>query len=130
MAHGNTSKKNVVVATGAVVEDTSSLFFLHHVDHPGSVLVAHPLTRISNYSSWSRSMLIAFTAKNKIKKALIGSLDVTTYYTKLRTLWDELKEFQSDPICHCSGLRSLLNSQQEDSVMQFLMGLKDSFSQV
>ncbi|KAG8660311.1 hypothetical protein MANES_02G144450v8 [Manihot esculenta] len=39
--------------------------FLHSSDHPGLVLVSSPLTG-DNYLSWSRSMLIALRAKDKL----------------------------------------------------------------
>ncbi|KAL5790526.1 hypothetical protein ACOSQ2_005414 [Xanthoceras sorbifolium] len=47
------------------LEDTSSPFFLHHSDNPGLVLVSQTLTR-DNYASWSKSMLIALSVKNKL----------------------------------------------------------------
>ncbi|KAJ9554588.1 hypothetical protein OSB04_018633 [Centaurea solstitialis] len=40
-------------------------FFLHHSDNTGLVLVSQPLNS-ENYSSWSRSMIIALSVKNKI----------------------------------------------------------------
>ncbi|KAL5564170.1 hypothetical protein UlMin_027334 [Ulmus minor] len=163
----------------AMVDDSSSHFFLHNGDHPSLNLVSHPLTG-ANYHTWQRAMLMALTAKNKIefvdgiiprpnstdllfsswrrcnsmisswiinvvakdiadsllyldsafviwkdlfdrfsqgngprifqiKKQLSslsqGSLDVSSYYTKLKILWDELREFQPVPLCQCGGLR-------------------------
>lgn len=35
-----------------------------------------------------------------------GSLSVTAYYTKLKVLWNELKQYRSDPVCTCEGLKS------------------------
>ncbi|KAJ9538691.1 hypothetical protein OSB04_031424 [Centaurea solstitialis] len=40
-------------------------FFLHHSDNTGLVLVSQPLNS-ENYLSWSRSMIIALSVKNKI----------------------------------------------------------------
>jgi hypothetical protein len=42
-----------------------SLYYLHHGDSPGSVLVSQILLS-ENYHTWSRLMIIALTAKNKI----------------------------------------------------------------
>lgn len=161
----------VFPAPRPVVEDSSSPYFLHNGDHPGLVLVSHPLSG-NNYNTWFRAMNMALIAKNKlgfvdgsipqptsedllygawrrcnsmviswilnsvfreiadslmyiptvyevwidlrdrfhqsnaprifqIKRLLNalqqGSLDVSAYYTRLRTLWDELKEFQPFP---------------------------------
>lgn len=41
------------------------LQYLHSLDHPGLVRVSSPLTG-DNYLSWSRSMLIALRAKDKL----------------------------------------------------------------
>ncbi|KAH9679435.1 retrotran gag 3 domain-containing protein [Citrus sinensis] len=46
-------------------EDPSNPLFLHHSDHPGVILVSQPLTE-DNYNTWSRAMIMALSAKNKI----------------------------------------------------------------
>jgi hypothetical protein len=45
--------------------DPSSLLFLHSGDNPRNLLVPQPLIG-ENYSTWSRSMLVALSGKNKI----------------------------------------------------------------
>ncbi|KAL6348085.1 hypothetical protein AAG906_039240 [Vitis piasezkii] len=47
------------------MEDFSSPLFLHNRDHIDVVLVSHHLTG-SNYNTWSRAMIVALIAKNKI----------------------------------------------------------------
>ena len=49
---------------GNVLVDLSNPFFLHHSDHPRIVLVTKLLNG-DNYGTWSRSMSIALSAKNK-----------------------------------------------------------------
>ena len=39
--------------------------YLHHSDHPRVVLISQPLTK-DNYSTWSRAMIMAMNAKNKV----------------------------------------------------------------
>ena len=46
-------------------EDTSSPFHLPSGDNPGLVLVAQPSTE-ENYNTWSRSVIVALNAKNKV----------------------------------------------------------------
>ena len=46
------------------MDDPTSPFFLHSSDHPGLVLVSQPLVG-DNYSSWSRSLKLALSVKNK-----------------------------------------------------------------
>lgn len=167
----NTTTRNGAGASETtVVKDTSSLFYIHHADHPDLKLVSHILVG-SNYIGWSIAMMMAFEAKNKSafldgtilqpavyellfpawkrcnsmikswilnsvsedisasllyirtaaevrkelhdhylqsnrpriyqhKKSLSslhqGSLDVTCYYNKLKTLWDELHKYQPE----------------------------------
>ena len=61
-----------------------------------------------------------------------GSMDVTTYYTELVTLWEEYKNFIDLPVCTCG--RSECNAaalweklQERSRVMKFLMGLNESY---
>ena len=49
---------------GAETIKSSDPYFLHSSDHPGIVLVTKLLNR-DNYSTWSHSMGIALSAKNK-----------------------------------------------------------------
>jgi hypothetical protein len=44
----------------------SNPLYLHHSDSSGSVLVSQLLTG-DNYYTWSRSMFMALTAKNKLQ---------------------------------------------------------------
>ena len=39
--------------------------YLHHSDQPGAILVPQPLVE-DNYNTWSQSMIMALTVKNKI----------------------------------------------------------------
>ena len=69
----------------------------------------------------------------ELKKHLIalvqGAMDVNSYFTRLKILWDEHKEFQHLPSCTCRAMRAWVELQQREYVIQFLMGLNDSFSQ-
>ncbi|KAL5545588.1 hypothetical protein UlMin_005275 [Ulmus minor] len=49
---------------------------------------------------------------------------------RLRILRDELKEFQPVPIFQCRGLCIWSEHQQKEYVMQFLMGLNESYAQI
>ncbi|XP_068651725.1 uncharacterized protein [Aristolochia californica] len=57
-------------------------------------------------------------------------LAISAYYTKIKGLWDELLNYRPPPICSYGGLRSLIDMQQQEYVMRFLMGLNDSFSHI
>ena len=47
------------------MEDPRSLFFLHHGESPGAILVSQPLTE-DNYPTWARAMKMALDAKSKL----------------------------------------------------------------
>ncbi|KAL5746921.1 hypothetical protein ACOSQ2_024218 [Xanthoceras sorbifolium] len=98
------------------IDNIYSPFFLHNRDHPGLALVSHILAG-PNYNIWSRAMLMALNAKNKLGFGLSqGFLDVNTYYIRLKIIWDELKNVQPISVCQC------------EYVMQFLMGLNESYA--
>lgn len=46
-------------------DSDSSLFSLHHSDHPNLVLVSTKLNG-DNYTTWARGMEISLSAKNKL----------------------------------------------------------------
>ncbi|KAL5578248.1 hypothetical protein UlMin_019947 [Ulmus minor] len=71
-----------------------------------------------------------FQLKQQLHALVQGYNDVSSYFTKLKTLWDELSDFRPFPACHCGGMKDLVDYQHQDYVLQFLMGLNDSFSQI
>ncbi|XP_038977321.1 uncharacterized protein LOC120107875 [Phoenix dactylifera] len=70
----------------------------------------------------------------QLKKALAGLQQehdlVGIYYGKLKTLWDELSMYDPMPECGCRKLKILFDRYQRYCVIQFLMGLNDSFANV
>lgn len=46
-------------------EDPMNPFYIHHSDNPGAVIVSQLLIG-ENYPSWSRSMFMALSMKNKL----------------------------------------------------------------
>uniref|UniRef100_A0A2N9HW11 Reverse transcriptase Ty1/copia-type domain-containing protein n=1 Tax=Fagus sylvatica TaxID=28930 RepID=A0A2N9HW11_FAGSY len=62
MAHTSSSPPRAPVAPSMMIDSNS--YQLHSGDNPGILLVTQPLTG-DNYQIWSRSMLLALTAKNK-----------------------------------------------------------------
>ncbi|XP_073049654.1 uncharacterized protein [Primulina eburnea] len=70
----------------------------------------------------------------QIKKLLSGlhqgSMEVSAYYTRLKTLWYELKDFQPISVCHCGSMKEWVSYQNQECVMQFLMGLNESYAQI
>ena len=53
-----------------------------------------------------------FQLKKHLTMLQQGSLDINTYYTRFKVLWEKLKNFQPLPACHCGGLQAWLEYQQ------------------
>ncbi|KAL4313244.1 hypothetical protein GQ457_01G015460 [Hibiscus cannabinus] len=74
-----------------------------------------------------------FQLKKKLCELSQGSISVSTYYTQLKIVWDELVSVKSTCSCSqclCGGVRKMLADQQKELVMQFLMGLNESFAHI
>jgi hypothetical protein len=54
-----------VLNSSSLNEESLNPYYLHHGDSPGSMLVSQLLDG-ENYQTWSRSMVMALTAKNKL----------------------------------------------------------------
>ncbi|XP_074305457.1 uncharacterized protein LOC141640647 [Silene latifolia] len=52
---------------------------------------------------------------------------VVEYYTKLKSIWDELANYSRVPQCTCGAAAALTKEREEEKVHQFLMGLDDVF---
>ncbi|XP_019267218.1 PREDICTED: uncharacterized protein LOC109244564 [Nicotiana attenuata] len=56
-----------------------------------------------------------------------GSSDIASYFTKMRSLWDELNSSYVGSVCSCGALPKFIEDHQ---LFQFLNGLNDSYSTV
>ena len=73
--------------------------------------------------------------QKQISTVMQGDSTVTSYFTGLQASWDQLLNFRPLPCCSCGkctyGVNDKINSlQHQDSLMQFLNGLNDAYSQV
>ncbi|KAF7143506.1 hypothetical protein RHSIM_Rhsim05G0070200 [Rhododendron simsii] len=71
-----------------------------------------------------------FQIQKSIGSHAQGSMPVSTYYTKLKALWDELASYKTQPTCSCGGMKIYHEQQEHDQIMQFLMGLNDTYNPV
>ncbi|GAV84026.1 UBN2_3 domain-containing protein, partial [Cephalotus follicularis] len=55
---------------------------------------------------------------------------ISTYYTTLKALRDELSSYRSLLNCTCTGTSTLTNFFDEDYLMDFLQGLNESYASV
>ena len=76
-----------------------------------------------------------FQLQKQISTMLQGAATVTGFFTDLQAAWDQLLNFRPLPCCPCGKCTCRVNDkiatfQYQDSLMQFLNGLNDSYSQV
>ena len=57
-----------------------------------------------------------------------GVLSVSAYYTKLKNLWDGYDSILPPPSCDCNKSKEYVEQLQYQRLLQFLMGLNDSYS--
>ncbi|KAL2240874.1 UNVERIFIED_CONTAM: hypothetical protein Sindi_0728600, partial [Sesamum indicum] len=78
---------------------------------------------------------MAYRLKRKLA-SLQGCLDLSTYFSKLKRLWDELACTTPVPKCTCTpgcsytAAKESAEIKSSDQLMQFLMGLNDTYGHV
>ncbi|XP_016207036.1 uncharacterized protein LOC107647479 [Arachis ipaensis] len=73
--------------------------------------------------------------KEELYAAKQGEFSITAYFTKLRSLWEELESFQPIPAYECTpkcscGLGVIRAYRSEGCLVKFLRGLNDQFSTI
>ncbi|KAL5570085.1 hypothetical protein UlMin_026660 [Ulmus minor] len=150
---GNGGNRFANLESNSQSTSDDSPFYLSNSDHPGLGLVSQPLIG-NNYNSWSRSMTMALIAKNKLcfVDGTISKLSPDDdYYNSWshcnsmvmswilhavsREIADSIMyidnaESMPIPSCNCGGMKALMDYQQQEYVLQFLMGLNESFAQI
>lgn len=69
-----------------------------------------------------------YQIKQEITDCKQGKLSVSAYFTKLKSLWDELSSYVSLPTCTCGVSSKFVASIQQDHGMKFLQGLRESYA--
>ena len=57
-------------------------------------------------------------------------MSVSLYFTKLKSLWDELNSVALVNPCILGNAKSILDQQNQDRAMEFLQGVHERFSAV
>ncbi|KAK9061389.1 hypothetical protein SSX86_018570 [Deinandra increscens subsp. villosa] len=75
----------------------------------------------------------AFELKQKIAITRQDGSNVSTYYTRLRALWDEAQSNQSFPRCSCNKCtcdlgKKIVEHLEKERLYEFLMGLDNDFN--
>jgi hypothetical protein len=70
-----------------------------------------------------------FHIENAIHDCEQGTNSVTTFFTKLKCLWDEKDALNSFPPCNCEVATTVKTFLETQKTMKFLMGLNESYAQ-
>ncbi|WZZ63895.1 hypothetical protein YC2023_075265 [Brassica napus] len=70
--------------------------------------------------------------KQQIFSETQGSQGVNKYYTKIKQLWEELKNHEPPYRCcgreNCESCKRLIERDEQYRVLKFLMGLSDTYT--
>ncbi|XP_074270623.1 uncharacterized protein LOC141594507 [Silene latifolia] len=96
--------------------------------HP-SIAFEQPISEVweelkSRYSAGNA--LRVHQLKGDLAECKQGRLPVVEYYTKLKTIWDELANYSKIPNCTCGAAVAIAKDREEEKVHQFLMGLDNN----
>ncbi|GAU48858.1 hypothetical protein TSUD_288650 [Trifolium subterraneum] len=105
---------------------------------PAPAHVLHdPWVRCNNMNRFSQGDLFKISdIQDDLAKLQQGNLDISTYFTKLTSLWEQIDSFR--PIrdctcaiqCTCGAATDLRKYKDQDRVIIFLKGLNDQYSHV
>jgi len=71
-----------------------------------------------------------YRVKKEMCNVSQGKNNIATYFTKVKGLWDELDDLDEIPICTCNSAEKMLKREQDQKLLQFLMGLNDDYNSV
>ncbi|XP_019256773.1 PREDICTED: morphogenetic regulator of filamentous growth protein 1-like [Nicotiana attenuata] len=73
-----------------------------------------------------------YQIQKEINDLMQGSLDITTYYTRMKKLWEELNTLSAKSQCTCNcicGAKETMHKVEQDRrLIQFLMGLNEVYT--
>lgn len=71
-----------------------------------------------------------FALHREIDRLVQGNSTISTYYSKLKQLWDEFGALVILPFCSCDSSTTYIAIDQQQKLLQFLMGLNDSYTAI
>ncbi|KAG4982462.1 hypothetical protein JHK87_027211 [Glycine soja] len=73
---------------------------------------------------------LIFQLKHDLITVQQGSMSISSFYSKLHSLWESLSELKPSHSYTCGGIKPWCDFEQMEYAMQFLMGLHESFSTI
>ena len=102
-------------------------------DISGSVIYIQSVSEmwlelLERFGQLSGSQL--FQIQKELSQISQGSSNITSYFTKIKRLWDEIQVLGDLPRCSCTESQKSQKFEENQKLMQFLMGLNDSYTTV
>ncbi|CAA0830376.1 Unknown protein [Striga hermonthica] len=91
---------------------------------------AFQLWEIINQRFGESNAPLIFSLQKDIANIKQGNSSVVLYFTKLNRLWDECAALAPLPLCGCAKSKDLLEMDSRNKLMQFLMGLNETYGSV
>ncbi|KAL0416852.1 UNVERIFIED_CONTAM: Retrovirus-related Pol polyprotein from transposon RE1 [Sesamum latifolium] len=73
---------------------------------------------------------LIYHIRREIASVSQGNLSISAYFGKIKKLWDELVCLAPAPVCSCGAAKAVVESLILEQLMQFLMGLNDSYDPI
>ncbi|KAJ8900051.1 hypothetical protein K2173_024166 [Erythroxylum novogranatense] len=73
---------------------------------------------------------LLYQIEREISSFKQGNLTISSYYTKLKKLWDDLASLNPTPTCTCEAAKAITMKENTHILVQFLMGLNDDYEHV
>lgn len=71
-----------------------------------------------------------FQFQKELSQICQGSRCVTSCFTKIKRLWDEIQALRKFPICSCGAVQELQKLEENQKLLRLLMGLNESYNLV
>ncbi|XP_073020908.1 uncharacterized protein [Primulina eburnea] len=71
-----------------------------------------------------------FSIHRDIAHLTQGSSSISVYFSNLKRLWDEFNSLVTLPSCECASAKAYVEHEQQQRLLQFLMGLNDSYGHI
>ncbi|RVW66875.1 Retrovirus-related Pol polyprotein from transposon RE1 [Vitis vinifera] len=89
--------------------------------------ISRPMSHDLIYGAWNRcNSMISSWIINAVSREIADSL---LYLDSACDIWKDLND-RFNQVCHCGGLRVWTDYQHREYVLQFLMGLNDSYARI
>ncbi|KAI3448741.1 hypothetical protein Pfo_005406 [Paulownia fortunei] len=83
-----------------------------------------------NECFFQNNALRIFQLQRDIASLHQETMSVIAYYSKLKSLWDEFSSYNDLYVCVCEAQSRVAERDELKKVMQFLMGLNDTYSAI